>query len=91
MWLMEGEVEMRRDKSGVLLRKDQSSLPNLNVGDRFFDLANGRWAILLRIKPSEVALGAPFEALYDGCDRFSPFIGTAMHADIGEVIHASEK
>lgn len=90
MWFMNGDnMELKLDKSGVLLRKDQASLPELNVGDRFFDLANGRWAILLRIKPPEIALGAPFEALYDGCERFEPFIGTAMHADIGEVVHAS--
>lgn len=80
------EDGLRYDKNGNILRKDQNSTPVLEVGDRFFDLANGRWAILLRIKPPEIALGAPFEALYDGCDRFGPFIGTAMHADIGEVI-----
>ena len=85
MWFMQGEVEMKRDKSGTLLRKDQIEKPELEIGDRFFDLANGRWAILLRIKPPEIALGAPFEALYDGCDRFEPFIGTAMYADIGEI------
>ena len=85
MWFMQGEVEMKRDKSGTLLRKDQVEKPELEIGDRFFDLANGRWAILLRIKPPELALGAPFEALYDGCDRFEPFIGTAMYADIGEI------
>jgi hypothetical protein len=36
--------------------------------------------------PSAEALGAPFEALYDGCELFAPFVGVAMHCDIGEVI-----
>ena len=38
----------------------------------------------------EEAMGAPFEALYDGCDRFAPFVATAMHADIGEVVKLNE-
>ena len=86
MWFVEGEIEMRRDKSGTLLRKDQEAKPELEVGDRFFDVANGRWGLLLRIRPMEDALGAPFEALYDGCDKFPPFVGSAMHCDIGEVV-----
>ena len=44
--------------------------------------------ILLRIRPFEEALGAPFEALYDRCELFAPFVGVAMHCDIGEVKHA---
>jgi|TARA_R110001583_G_scaffold43355_2_gene137898 hypothetical protein len=74
------------NEKGNLLRKNQDSAPSLKVGDRFFDVANGRWATLLRIRSKEEALGAPFEALYDACDNFDPFIGTAMHADIGEVL-----
>ena len=89
MWFMDGETVVKLDPSGVLLRKDQESTPNLKVGDRFFDCANGRWATLIRIRPEEEALGAPFEALYDGCERFSSFIGTAMYCDIGEVISES--
>jgi len=86
MWFMDGETVVKLDPSGVLLRKDQESPPDLKVGDRFFDCANGRWATLIRIRPEEEALGAPFEALYDGCERFKSFVGTAMHCDIGEVI-----
>jgi len=74
------------DKQANLLRKNQVKAPELEVGDRFFDVANGRWGLLLRIRSKEAALGAPFEALYDGCDRFAPFVATAMHADIGEVV-----
>ena len=74
------------DKQGNLLRKKQVKAPELEVGDRFFDVANGRWGLLLRIRSKETALGAPFEALYHGCDRFAPFVATAMHADIGEVV-----
>ena len=80
------EDGLRHDKHGNILRKDQCEAPGLKVGDRFFDVANGRWAILLRIRQAEEAMGAPFEALYDGCERFKPFIAAAMHADIGEVI-----
>ena len=79
------EDGLRRDKHGILLRKNQSHAPSLKVGDRFFDCANGRWAILLRIRPAEAAMGAPFEALYDGCELFAPFVGVAMHCDIGQV------
>ena len=79
------EDGLRRDKHGILLRKNQSHAPSLKVGDRFFDCANGRWAILLRIRPAEEAMGAPFEALYDGCELFAPFVGVAMHCDIGQV------
>ena len=78
-----------RDKDGKILRKDQDSAPNLEIGDRFFDVANGRWALLIRIRPVEEEMGAPYEGLYDGCDIHKPFIATAMHADIGEVIRAS--
>jgi hypothetical protein len=78
------------DKKGNLLRKNQVKAPELEVGDRFFDCANGRWGLLLRIRPMEEAMGAPFEALYDGCDRFAPFVATAMHADIGEVVKLNE-
>ena len=74
------------DEKGRILRLDQRVAPKLNIGDRFFDCANGRWATLLRIRPAEEALGAPFEALYDGCELFAPFVGVAMHCDIGEVI-----
>ena len=74
------------DTKGNLLRKNQDKTPELEVGDRFFDVANGRWGLLLRILPHRKAMGAPFEALYDGCDRFAPFVATAMHADIGEVV-----
>jgi len=81
-WIQEDGYS--RNKQGILLRKGQAT-PNLKIGDRFFDCANGRWATLLRIRPTEEALGAPFEALYDGCDRFAPFVGFAMHCDIGEV------
>jgi hypothetical protein len=80
------EDNLRRDENGYILRKDQDKAPELEVGDRFFDVANGRWGLLLRIRPQWEALGAPFEALYDGCDRFAPFIASAMHADIGEVV-----
>ena len=83
------EDGFRYDKHGNLLRKDQSRGPVLSVGDRFFDVANGRWALLLRIRPPSESMGAPYEALYDGCDRFAPFVATAMHADIGEVISAN--
>jgi|TARA_R110000803_G_scaffold40465_1_gene87225 hypothetical protein len=79
------EDDLRRNKHGILLRKNQVHAPVLNVGDRFFDCGNGRWATLLRIRPDEEAMGAPFEALYDGCERFAPFVGVAMHCDIGEV------
>ena len=65
---------------------NQDCAPEIKVGDRFFDCANGRWATLLRIRHGEAALGAPFEALYDGCELFAPFVGVAMHCDIGEVI-----
>ena len=90
MWFMNGETEMKRDENGILLRKDQDSTPDLAVGDRFFDCANGRWALLIRIRPPAEAMGAPFEALYEGCDRFAPFVGTAMYADIGEVVKLNE-
>tara|TARA_B100000214_G_scaffold290303_1_gene219995 strand:- start:1740 stop:2009 length:270 start_codon:yes stop_codon:yes gene_type:complete len=83
------EDGLRRGKGGVILRKDQDRAPNISVGDRFFDVMAQRWATLLRIRPAEEALGAPFESLYDGCERFSPFIASAMCADIGEVISAS--
>ena len=86
-WIQEDGL--RRNENGILLRKNQDHTPSLNVGDRFFDCANGRWATLLRIRPMEEALGAPFEALYDGCELFSPFVGVAMHCDIGEVISES--
>jgi predicted HD phosphohydrolase len=46
--------------------------------------------LLIRILPREEALGAPFEALYDGCDRFAPFIATAMAHDIGEIVKCSD-
>ena len=78
--------DFRMDIEGNLLRKDQESSPDINVGDRFFDILAQSWAILLRILPKSESLGAPYEALYDGCDRFSPFIATAMGIDIGEVI-----
>ena len=84
------EDGFRYDKHGNLLRKDQSRGPVLSVGDRFFDVANGRWALLLRIRPPAESMGAPYEALYDGCDRFAPFVATAMHADIGEVVRLNE-
>ena len=80
------EDGLRYDKNGNILRKDQTKAPELEIGDRFFDVANGRGALLLRIRPPAEALGAPFEALYDGCNRFAPFVATAMHADIGEVV-----
>ena len=73
------------DDGGNLLRANQSPLA-LQPGDRFFDVANGRWGLLIRIRPREEALGAPFEALYDGCDRFAPFIASAMAHDIGEIL-----
>jgi hypothetical protein len=73
------------DDRGILHRANQDPL-YLKPGDRFFDVANGRWGLLIRIRPREEALGAPFEALYDGCDRFKSFIGSAMACDIGEVI-----
>ena len=60
-WIQEDGL--RRNENGILLRKDQDHAPSLKVGDRFFDCANGRWATLLRIRPFEEALGAPFEAL----------------------------
>lgn len=82
MWFEDG-IELR---NGVLLRKDQKKAPDLEVGDRFFDVANGRWALLLRIRTMEEAFGAPYEGLYDGCDTHKPFIATAMHCDIGEVV-----
>ena len=78
------------NEKGNLLREDQVNAPDLEPGDRFFDVANGRWALLLRILPPKKAMGAPFEALYDGCDRFKPFVATAMHADIGEVVKLNE-
>ena len=84
------EDNLRRDENGNILRKDQDKAPELEVGDRFFDVANGRWGLLLRIRPQWEGLGAPFEALYDGCDRFAPFIASAMHADIGEVVKLNE-
>ena len=74
------------DKKGNLLRKNQAKAPELEVGDRFFDVANGRWALLLEILPKSKAMGAPFKALYAGCERFQAFVATAMHADIGEVV-----
>ena len=83
-WIQEDGL--RRNKQGILLRKNQNRGPVLSVGDRFFDVANGRWALLLRIRPPAESMGAPYEALYDGCDRFAPFVGVAMHCDIGEVI-----
>ena len=75
----------RWDDNGNLLRADQTS-PLPRPGDRFFDVANGRWALLIEVLPPEKAGGAPFRALYDGCDRFDSFIAKAMAADIGEVI-----
>jgi hypothetical protein len=73
---------------GNLMRSDQSMiLPK--PGDRFFDVANGRWALLLRILPKDVALGAPYESIYDGCERYQPYIATAMLSDIGEVIQCN--
>ena len=73
---------------GNLMRSDQSMiLPK--PGDRFFDVANGRWALLLRILPKDVALGAPYESIYDGCERYQPYIATAMLSDIGEVIRCN--
>jgi hypothetical protein len=86
-WIQEDGL--RYDKHGNILRKGQERAPDIEVGDRFFDVGNGRWATLLRIRPADEALGAPFEALYDGCECFSPFIASAMCADIGEVISAS--
>ena len=47
------EDGLRRNKHGILLRKNQVHAPVLNVGDRFFDCGNGRWATLLRIRPDE--------------------------------------
>ena len=85
-WLKEDGLWM--DRHGNILREDQDRAPEIKVGDRFFDVAIARWATLLRIRPTEDALGAPFEGLYDGCDLYSPFIATAMSADIGEVISA---
>ena len=86
-WLKEDGLW--RDENGLLLREDQDSTPDLEVGDRYFDVATARWALLIRIRPVEDAMGAPYEGLYDGCDIHEPFIATAMHADIGEVIRAS--
>ncbi len=80
------EDGLHRSKHGIILRREQHQAPELNVGDRFFDVDNGRWATLLRIRPEPEALGAPFEALYDGCDTYGPFIGCAMHCDIGEIL-----
>ena len=91
MWFVDGDIEVREVKNGVLLRKDQKKVPSIEVGDRFFDVANGRWALLLRIRPAEEAMGAPFEALYDGCATPKSFIGPAMYCDIGAVAHASEE
>jgi hypothetical protein len=71
--------------NGNILRADQKEF-RLNIGDRFFDRGNGRWAILLNIRPETESLGAPFEALYDGCSAYGPFVGYAMHADIGDII-----
>jgi hypothetical protein len=45
------EDNLRRDENGYILRKDQDKAPELEVGDRFFDVANGRWGLLLRILP----------------------------------------
>ena len=39
------EEGLWRDENGLLLREDQDSAPDLEVGDRFFDCANGRWAV----------------------------------------------
>jgi|TARA_R110000824_G_scaffold323464_1_gene510389 hypothetical protein len=86
-WIQEDGL--RRNKNGILLRKKQDRVPELRVGDRFFDVGNGRWATLLRIRSKENAFGAPFEALYDGCGSFDPFIGYAMHCDIGEILNES--
>ena len=83
-WIQEDGLHY--DKHGNILRKGQDKAPELEVGDRFFDVGNGRWGLLLRIRPKEEAMGAPFEALYEGCDTWGPFVGTAMHADIGEVV-----
>ena len=80
------EDRLHCDENGNILRKDQDQAPELAVGDRFFDVGNGRWGLLLRIRPEREALGAPFEALYDGCDKFAPFIASAMHADIGDLV-----
>lgn len=77
--------EYKWDKHGNLLRADQSPV-NLEVGDRFFDCALGRWGLLIEILPQEVSLGAPLRALYDGCDKFNSFISRAMMHDIGEVV-----
>ena len=71
--------------NGSLMRSNQSmDIPK--PGDRFFDVACGRWAILVRVLPKEEAMGAPYEALYEGCERYQPFIATAMLCDISEVI-----
>lgn len=83
-WIKEDNLYY--DLHGNLLRKNQDHAPSLKVGDRFFDCANGRWAILTAIRNQEDSHGAPFEALYDGCAAFGPFIGHAMHCDIGEII-----
>ena len=56
------------DNKGNLLRNNQDKAPELEVGDMFFDVGNGRWGLLLRILPHGKAMGAPFEALYNGCD-----------------------
>ena len=76
------EVSYYRDKKGNLLRSDQLEAPDLKVGDRFFDCAYGRWATLIRIRED---FSAPFESLYNGCERFAPFVAYAMYADIGEI------
>jgi hypothetical protein len=76
------ESELRCDKYGNILRKDQKETPKLNVGDRFFDCAMGQWATLLRIRPVQEANGAPFEARYDGYENLGSFIGYAMYADV---------
>lgn len=71
--------------NGSLMRVDQSTtIPD--PGDRFFDVSCGRWAVLIRILPKEEANGAPYEALYDGCDKYKPFIATAMLSDIDNII-----
>tara|TARA_B100000131_G_scaffold172122_1_gene166326 strand:- start:293 stop:562 length:270 start_codon:yes stop_codon:yes gene_type:complete len=83
-WFKEDGLKL--GDGGIILRKDQDRAPDIKVGDRFFDVMAQRWATLLRIRPAEEALGAPFESLYDGCESFSPFIASAMCCDIGEVV-----
>lgn len=80
------EDGLRHDIDGNILRSDQEIAPSLEVGDRFFDIQIERWATVINIRPHAVAMGAPFESLYDATYDCAAFIGTAMHADIGKVI-----